>query len=105
MDADQDDDPRETPQEQPPASAPAPARTDASTARRAASARFEALAAAGAIGSLGLSFVFAVVIGTAFGWWLDRITGWSPVCLLLFFFLGLAAGFRNVWVVTRKYMK
>lgn len=101
MDADQEDDPRDTPQEQ----APAPVPKDASAARRAASARFEALAAAGAIGSLGLSFVFAVVIGTAFGWWLDRITGWSPVCLLLFFFLGLAAGFRNVWVVTRKYMK
>lgn len=101
MDADQENDSPETPQEQP----SAPVRKDASATRQAASARFEALAAAGAVGTVGLSFVLAVVIGTALGWWLDKVTGWSPVCLLVFFFVGLAAGFRNVWVVTRKYMK
>jgi ATP synthase protein I len=100
-----DDTSRDVPPGTPADPAPAPGPNDASRTRQAAAARFEALAAAGAIGSVGLSFVLAVVIGTAFGWWLDKVTGWSPVCLLVFFVLGLAAGFRNVYVTTKRYMK
>jgi ATP synthase protein I len=76
-----------------------------STSKDLAKARFESLQAAGAVGSIGLSFVFAIVIGAAFGWWLDTLTGWSPVGFLVFFFIGLAAGFRNVYVATRRYLK
>ncbi len=100
-----DDASHHVPPETPADPAPAPVRQDESRARQAAAARFEALSAAASIGSVGLSFVFAVVIGTAFGWWLDKVTGWSPVCLLVFFVLGLAAGFRNVYVTTKRYMK
>jgi len=73
--------------------------------RRAALARFEALGTFGTLGSVGLSFVIALVIGTAVGWWLDNVTGWSPLFFILFFFLGLAAGIRNVYITTKKFMK
>ena len=67
--------------------------------------RFGALATFGALGSVGLSFVLALVIGTALGLWLDRLTGWSPVFFIVFFLLGLVAGIRNVYVTTKKFMK
>lgn len=70
-----------------------------------ARARLEAFRTFGQLSSVGLSFVLAVVIGTAIGWWLDRITGWSPICFILFFLLGLVAGIRNVYYTTKKFMK
>jgi ATP synthase protein I len=51
----------------------------------------------GAISTLGLSFVLAIFIGTAFGWWLDDKLGTSPIFFFIFFFLGLAAGVMNVY--------
>ncbi len=51
---------------------------------------------------LGVAFrlvtelVAAVIVGGAVGWALDRVLGTSPVLLILMFFAGIAAGFRNV---------
>ena len=59
----------------------------------------------GALSTVGLSFVMALVIGTAFGWWLDDKLGTSPWGFFVFFFLGLAAGVLNVYRVTSRYMK
>jgi ATP synthase protein I len=73
--------------------------------RPAAFAKFEALGTFGMLGSVGLSFVIALVIGTALGWWLDKVTGWSPLFFIVFFLLGLVAGIRNVYITTKKYMK
>jgi ATP synthase protein I len=50
----------------------------------------------GALSSVGLAFVLAIVIGAAIGYWLDRLTGLSPLFFIVFFFLGLAAGIVNV---------
>ncbi len=50
----------------------------------------------GALSSVGLAFVLAIVIGAAIGYWLDRLTGLSPLFFILFFFFGLAAGIVNV---------
>ena len=47
----------------------------------------------------------AIVIGAALGLWLDRLTGWSPICFIVFFLIGLVAGIRNVYYTTRKFMK
>jgi ATP synthase protein I len=52
--------------------------------------------ALGALSAVGIAFVLAVVIGAAIGYWLDRLTGLSPLFFILFFFLGLAAGIVNV---------
>jgi predicted F0F1-ATPase subunit len=66
-------------------------------ARRAAEGRLELMRSVGAVGSVGLSFVVAIVLGTALGVWLDRLTGWSPVFFFVFFVLGLVAGVLNVY--------
>lgn len=65
----------------------------------------EILRAVGALSTVGLSFVLAIVIGTAFGWWLDEKLGTSPWGFMLFFFLGLAAGVLNVYRITSRYMR
>jgi F0F1-type ATP synthase assembly protein I len=65
----------------------------------------EILRTVGALSTVGLSFVLAIVIGTAFGWWLDGQLGTSPWLFFLFFFLGLAAGILNVYRITSKYLK
>ena len=45
---------------------------------------------------LSTELVAAVVVGGAIGWALDRWLGTSPFLLILMFFVGVAAGFRNV---------
>lgn len=62
------------------------------------------LRAIGALSTVGLSFVLAIVMGTAAGWWVDKTLGTSPWGFLLFFFLGLAAGILNVYRATRRYL-
>ena len=51
---------------------------------------------------LGLTFVAAIVLSLAAGWWLDRRLGTSPACLLLGLFLGIAAGFKNLFTFSRR---
>jgi ATP synthase protein I len=65
--------------------------------KSAARGRFEAMRTFGQIGTVGLSFVLAIVIGVALGTWLDRLTGWSPWFLIGFFILGFIAGVLNVY--------
>ena len=59
----------------------------------------------GALSTVGFSFVLAIVIGAAFGWWLDKVLGTSPWLFLLFFFLGLVAGVLNVYRTATKFLK
>ncbi|HSP91953.1 MAG TPA: AtpZ/AtpI family protein [Vicinamibacterales bacterium] len=62
----------------------------------------EALRAAGALSTVGLAFVFALVIGFWFGTVLDGWFGTKPVLTLLFFFLGLIAGILNVFRIVSQ---
>ena len=50
----------------------------------------------GALSAVGFAFVLAVVFGFLIGYFLDRWLGTSPLFLLVFFFLGVAAGIVNV---------
>jgi ATP synthase protein I len=50
----------------------------------------------GALSAVGFAFVIAVVLGFMAGYFLDRWLGTSPLFLILFFFIGLAAGIANV---------
>jgi ATP synthase protein I len=54
------------------------------------------LGSLGALSAVGIAFVLAVVFGFLIGWVLDRWLGTSPLFIILFFFLGLAAGIVNV---------
>ena len=54
---------------------------------------------------IGVDLVSALVVGVGIGWFLDRSFGTMPLFLVLFFFLGAAAGALNVWrLVTRMGM-
>ena len=53
----------------------------------------------GQLSTVGLSFVFALVMGFGGGYLLDGWLGTTPWLTLLGFFLGLAAGVVNVYRV------
>lgn len=55
----------------------------------------------GEVASVGLSFVFALLIGTGIGWWLDNRFGWKPYGFLGGLGLGLAAAIRTAFVVLK----
>lgn len=56
----------------------------------------ESMRAFGALGSVGLSFVIAIVLGAGGGLLLDRWIGSGHWGFFIGFFLGLAAGVANV---------
>jgi ATP synthase protein I len=51
---------------------------------------------------IGSQMVAATFVGAAIGWWLDKLSGWSPVFLVIFFLLGSAAGFVAVYRAFRE---
>lgn len=55
----------------------------------------------GQLSTIGLSFVFALVLGFGAGYWLDRTLGTQPWLSFMGFFLGLAAGVLNVYRVLK----
>ena len=64
----------------------------------------EALRTAGALSTVGLAFVLALVIGFWFGSVVDGWLGTKPVFTIVFFFFGLAAGILNVYrIVSQAY--
>jgi len=55
----------------------------------------------GQMSTIGLSFVFAIVMGFGAGYWLDLKLGTKPWLTFLGFFLGLAAGILNVYRILK----
>ena len=53
----------------------------------------------GQLSSIGMSFVFALVLGFGGGYWLDITLGTKPWLSFNGFFVGLAAGVLNVYRV------
>ena len=53
----------------------------------------------GQLSTIGMSFVFAIVLGFGAGFWLDGVLGTKPWLAFIGFFLGLAAGVLNVYRV------
>ena len=60
-----------------------------------------ALQLLGQLSTIGMSFVFALVIGFGGGYWLDIQLGTKPWLTFLGFFLGVAAGVLNVYRVMK----
>jgi F0F1-type ATP synthase assembly protein I len=54
---------------------------------------------------LGASIVFAILIGAAFGYWLDSKLNTFPAFSIVFFLLGVAAAGRNVWLAVRRELR
>lgn len=59
----------------------------------------------GALSTVGFSFVLAIVIGTAFGYFLMKQFELGSWVFLLFFVFGLAAGVLNVYRTAGKFLK
>ena len=51
---------------------------------------------------LGTELVAGVAIGGLIGFWLDRLAGTKPIWFIVFFLLGIAAGFLNVFRTARQ---
>jgi ATP synthase protein I len=65
----------------------------------------EKMQSIGALSTVGLSFVLAIVLGAWFGYLLDSWMGTGPWLFLLFFALGMVAGILNVYRAAIKYIK
>jgi ATP synthase protein I len=59
----------------------------------------------GFLSGVGVSLVVATLIGLAMGHYLDRWLGTSPWLTLLFLLFGIAAGFRNIFILTRRELR
>jgi F0F1-type ATP synthase assembly protein I len=55
----------------------------------------------GQLSTIGMSFVFALVLGFGAGYWLDTTLGTRPWLSFIGFFVGLAAGVLNVYRVLK----
>jgi ATP synthase protein I len=56
----------------------------------------------GELGTLGLSFVLALVLGTGAGLWVDNTFATSPWGMMVGFVMGFAAAVLNVVRITRR---
>jgi ATP synthase protein I len=56
----------------------------------------------GVLSTVGITMVFATMIGLFFGHWLDTKFGTSPWLTALFLLLGIIAGFRNLFTYVKK---
>ncbi|HCG03664.1 MAG TPA: ATP synthase subunit [Desulfovibrio sp.] len=56
-------------------------------------------------GVIGLHMVSSTVVGLAMGWYLDRWLGTKPWLTGVFLILGIVAGFKNVWLDSRRLLK
>lgn len=59
----------------------------------------------GFLSGLGISMVASTLIGLAIGYYLDRWLGLNPWMTLIFLGIGIAAGFRNVYILTDRELK
>lgn len=65
----------------------------------------ELLRTLGVVSSMGISFVLAIFIGVLIGRQLDKWFGTAPWFFFIFLFFGIAAGFRNLYIITNRVIK
>jgi ATP synthase protein I len=58
--------------------------------------------ALGLVSSMGISVVVAIAIGVWTGLSLDKWFGTAPWFFYIFLFFGIAAGFRNIQIITGR---
>jgi len=56
-----------------------------------------------AYSTVGIMFPASIAVGLAFGYFLDKAFHTSPILTLVFCGYGIAAGFVNLFKVSRKY--
>ena len=53
-------------------------------------------------GLLGIHLVASTFVGALIGWYLDKWLDTKPVLFLLFLVFGIIAGFKNMYMETKK---
>jgi F0F1-type ATP synthase assembly protein I len=56
----------------------------------------------GMVSSMGISVVVAIVIGIVIGRQLDKWFGTDPWLFFIFLLFGIIAGFRNIYIITKR---
>jgi ATP synthase protein I len=59
----------------------------------------------GVISSMGISVAVAIAMGVFIGLKLDAWLGTKPWFFFIFLFIGIAAGFRNIFVIAGKELR
>lgn len=59
----------------------------------------------GMISTMGISVAVAIAIGVFIGLKLDEWLGTEPWFFFIFLFFGIAAGFRNIFVIAGKELR
>lgn len=59
----------------------------------------------GMISTMGISVAVAIIIGVYIGWQLDKWLGTAPWFFFIFLFFGIAAGFRNIYIIAGREIK
>lgn len=54
---------------------------------------------------IGLHLVSGIIVGSVIGYFLDEWLGTGPWLKLVFFMLGLVAGFRNMYQDTKRLLR
>jgi F0F1-type ATP synthase assembly protein I len=54
------------------------------------------------VSSMGISVVVAIAMGVWAGLSLDKWLGTTPWFFYIFLFFGIAAGFRNIYIITSR---
>jgi ATP synthase protein I len=57
------------------------------------------------VSSMGISIVLAIAIGVFIGLKLDEWLGTHPWFFFIFLFFGIAAGFRNIYIIAGREIK
>jgi ATP synthase protein I len=57
------------------------------------------------LSSIGIAMVIAIFACFFVGRWLDRQYGTEPYLTFLLLFIGIVAGFRNIYVLLKRYVK
>ena len=57
------------------------------------------------VSSIGIALVLAIFGCFFLGRWLDQKLGTEPYLTLLFLLIGIAAGFRNIYVLIKRYIR
>ncbi len=59
----------------------------------------------GMISTMGISFAVAIAIGVFMGLKIDEWLGTKPWGFFIFLFFGIAAGFRNIYIMAGREIK
>ena len=62
----------------------------------------KAIKTLGFLSTVGMSMVLAICLGALIGYYLDKWLDTSPLLLLIFIGFGIAAAFRNLFIMYKK---